>query len=76
MTVEDLQAMRDVLNKAIFSGQKLVRFADGREVQYQSTTDMLNAKADLDAEINSLLQGNTPGTSGNFQSRVSFGVRA
>jgi hypothetical protein len=76
MTLEQLQAARDELNRALWTGQKVVQFADGRRVEYQTVDQMLTAKADLDAEITSLLQGNQPGTLGNFQSRISFGVRA
>jgi hypothetical protein len=76
MTLQDLLNARDAINLVIASGQRVVQFADGRRVEYQTTDKLLQAKNDLDAEIASILQGNQPGTIGNFNSRISFGVRA
>ena len=46
----ELQAMRDALQRAIFSGTRRVQFTD-RAVEYNSVDDMRKALADLDAAI-------------------------
>lgn len=45
------QADRDTLAAAIVTGAKSVRYADGRQVEYQDTAQMLKALAAIDAEI-------------------------
>lgn len=42
----------DAIKAAIASGAKRVRYSDGSEIEYQSLTDMLRAKATIDAEVN------------------------
>lgn len=44
-------ADRDTLATAIATGAKSVRYADGRQVEYQDTAQMLQALAAIDAEI-------------------------
>ena len=46
----ELQAARDTLQRAIFSGVRRVQFTD-RSVEYNSVDDMRKALADLDAQI-------------------------
>jgi hypothetical protein len=46
----ELQAMRDALQRAIFSGTRRVQFTD-RAVEYNSIDDMRKALADLDQAI-------------------------
>ena len=46
----ELQAMRDALQRAIFSGTLRVQFSD-RSVEYTTVDNMRKALADLDAAI-------------------------
>ena len=46
----ELQAARDTLQRAIFSGVRRVQFTD-RSVEYNSVDEMRKALADLDAQI-------------------------
>jgi len=46
----ELQSMRDMLQRAIFSGTRRVQFTD-RAVEYNSVDDMRKALADIDAAI-------------------------
>ena len=50
ITATELQAMRDTLQRAIFSGTRRVQFTD-RAVEYNSVDDMRKALADIDAAI-------------------------
>ncbi len=50
ISVAELQAMRDALQRAIYSGTRRVQFTD-RAVEYASVDEMRKALADLDAEI-------------------------
>ncbi len=50
LTVQQLEAMRDKLQTAIFSGQMKVKFGD-REVTYQTTADMERALDRLQRQI-------------------------
>lgn len=50
MTIDDLNAAKDTLQRAIYSGVLEVRFAD-RLVRYQSITEMRQALADLNDAI-------------------------
>ena len=50
MTIDELNAAKDVLQKAIYSGAMEVRFGE-RWIRYQSTTDMRQALADLNSQI-------------------------
>ena len=51
----ELQAARDTLQRAIFSGVRRVQFTD-RSVEYNSVDDMRKALADLDAQLLELEQ--------------------
>lgn len=46
------QADLDVVTRAIASGERRVRFSDGREVEYRSVADLRDALALLRAEMN------------------------
>ena len=46
----ELQAIRDTLQRAIFSGTRRVQFTD-RAVEYNSVDDMRKALADIDTAI-------------------------
>jgi hypothetical protein len=46
----ELQSMRDMLQRAIFSGTRRVQFTD-RAVEYNSVDDMRKALADINVEI-------------------------
>ena len=46
----ELEATRDTLQRAIFSGTRRVQFTD-RAVEYNSVDDMRKALADIDAAI-------------------------
>ena len=46
----ELQAARDTLQRAIFSGVRRVQFTD-RSVEYNSVDEMREALADLDVQI-------------------------
>ena len=50
ITAAELQALRDTLQRAIFSGTLRVQFAD-RMVEYNSVDNMRKALADLDTAI-------------------------
>ena len=54
----ELQAMRDTLQRALFSGTRSVQFAD-RRVEYNSVDDMRKSLADLDANL-AKAAGTTP----------------
>jgi len=54
----ELQAIRDTLQRAIFSGTRRVQFTD-RAVEYNSVDDMRKALADIDTAI-SKASGPTP----------------
>ena len=58
INVTELQAMRDALQRAIFSGTRRVQFTD-RAVEYNSVDDMRKALADIDAAI-AKASGSTP----------------
>lgn len=45
------QADLDTLNAAIRQGERLVRFADGRSVEYRSVAELIAARNDAAAEI-------------------------
>lgn len=62
MTPAELTAARAELEAAIFSGQLRVRFSDGREIMYQSVSEMLKALKTLDTEIAVAASSNTGGT--------------
>lgn len=49
----ELQAMRDTLQRAIFSGTRRVQFTD-RAVEYNSVDDMRKALADIDSAISKM----------------------
>lgn len=46
-TADDLT----VIERAIASGERRVRFADGREVEYHSMQDLMAARADIALSI-------------------------
>lgn len=46
------QADIDNLNAALRSGERRVRFADGKEVEYRSVDDLLKARNDAQSELN------------------------
>ena len=48
--LNELQSMRDTLQRAIFSGTRRVQFTD-RAVEYNGVDDMRKALADIDAAI-------------------------
>lgn len=48
----------DTISRAIASGAKIVRFSDGRSAEYQTTSEMLQAKADIEGEL--LKNSSTP----------------
>lgn len=50
ITGTELQAMRDALQRAIFSGTRRVQFTD-HAVEYGTIDEMRKALADLDAAI-------------------------
>lgn len=50
MTVVELAAARETLQAAIYSGQLRVKFSDGREIMYQSISEMRKALELLDTE--------------------------
>lgn len=56
----ELQAMRDTLQRSIFSGTRRVQFTD-RAVEYNSVDDMRKALADINAEITKV-SGPAPST--------------
>ena len=56
--LSELQAMRDALQRAIFSGTRRVQFTD-RAVEYNSVDDMRKALADIDNAI-ATASGSTP----------------
>ena len=58
MTIAELQAMRDALQRAIYSGALRVQFTD-RAVEYTSVDDRRKALADIDAAI-ATASGATP----------------
>jgi hypothetical protein len=43
----------DAVNSAMASGELIVRFQDGRQVQYRSVEELAKAKRYIEAEINS-----------------------
>jgi hypothetical protein len=47
LTPAQLIAMSDALLTAMGNGVRTVRFADGREQEYQSVADMQKARADI-----------------------------
>jgi hypothetical protein len=59
ITTAELQAMRDTLQRAIFSGTLRVQFAD-RMVEYTSVDDRRKALADIDAAIAKASGATTP----------------
>jgi hypothetical protein len=63
-TVQQIQADLDTLNAAKSNPVKLVRFPDGREVQYRSTEELLEAIAATEEELRK--------ASGGTGSRVRF----
>lgn len=64
MTIDDLNAAKDTLQRAIYSGVLEVRFQD-RLVRYQSISEMRQALADLNGAIADA-SGNTPRSMCNF----------
>ena len=46
-----MEQMRDALIRARAKGTSSVRFADGRQVVYQSSADMAETLADLESRI-------------------------
>jgi|LakMenEpi03Aug12_release.lakeMendotaPanAssembly.Ray.scaffolds.fasta_scaffold4969059_1 hypothetical protein len=58
------QADRDTLASAIATGAVSVRYADGRQIEYQDARQMLEALAAIDAEI--------AGASSTATPRVAF----
>ncbi|MBS7810527.1 phage head-tail joining protein [Roseococcus pinisoli] len=57
MTTEDIDAGIAALVKALSTGELKVRFADGREVTYQSAADIQSRLAALRRERAALLAG-------------------
>ena len=54
VSVAELQAMLDALDRAIFSGTRRVQFSDGgtsRMVEYNSMDELRKARADLAAQL-------------------------
>ena len=49
---DELNSMLDDLKRAKYSGTTRVRFADGREVQYNNMAEIRSAISDLEQEIN------------------------
>ncbi len=47
---DELQSLRDTLQRAIFSGTRVAKYGD-REVEYASIADMRSALADLNSQI-------------------------
>jgi hypothetical protein len=45
------QADIDALNEAIAQGERMVRFADGRAVEYRSVPDLIQARNDLQRQL-------------------------
>jgi len=58
ISLTELQAMRDTLQRAIFSGALRVKFAE-QEVEYTNADDRRKALADIDAAI-ATASGATP----------------
>lgn len=61
MTVDELSAAKDTLQKAIYSGMLEVRFGD-RWVRYQSIPDMQKALSDLKDEITTVQSASSGST--------------
>jgi hypothetical protein len=51
LTLSELQASRDALVRALATGEKRVRDADGSEVEYRSTFEMQRALGLIEARI-------------------------
>ena len=47
LTTTDIAA----IDRAIASGELMVRFADGRQIQYRSIDELLKAKAEAQKEV-------------------------
>lgn len=45
------QADIDALNEAIAQGERMVRFSDGRMVEYRSVPDLIQARNDLQGQL-------------------------
>lgn len=45
------QADIDALNTAIAQGERLVRFSDGRTVEYRSIPELITARNDLESRL-------------------------
>lgn len=54
MTREQLQAHRDSLKQALYSGELSVRDSDGKQIQYRSVAELKAALADLERELAAL----------------------
>lgn len=61
MTLAELIARRDKLQRARFNGAATVKI-DGEEVTYKSDSQIAAALAALEAEIAKLMRGNRPRT--------------
>ena len=48
-TADDLTT----IERAIVSGERRIRFSDGREVEYQSTRDLMAVRADINLSLTS-----------------------
>lgn len=53
LTVPQLEAKRDALQAALYSGVRSVHFQD-RRIDYTTTDEMRNALSDLDQQIKTL----------------------
>lgn len=69
-TLDQLNAFKDAIAKAMATGANTVRYAD-RTVVYNSYTDMARAASDIDEEINSRT-GATPLRRIRIDSRKGF----
>jgi uncharacterized protein YukE len=67
VTADELAAMKDELQKAIYSGVLEVRFQD-RLIKYQTTTEMRRALSDLNSTIDT---GGDSGGSGTGSRSMS-----
>ncbi|NMG46745.1 hypothetical protein GO613_01300 [Azoarcus communis] len=45
------QADIDALNEAIALGERMVRFSDGRQVEYRSVPELIQARDDLQRQL-------------------------